>query len=384
MALTNAECRTATPGPKLEKLSDGGGLQLWVQPTGARLWRLAYRFRGKQKLLALGAYPTVSLSRARQARDDAKRLLAAGVDPGTERKRLTRKQAAAVTFRAIADEYLLKLKRERRAEATLTKAKWLLAFATAEFGETPIKDVDAPLILRALQAVERRGRYESARRLRSTVGSAFRYAIATARVNADPTYALRGALTHARPTPRAAITDPAALGALLRAIEAFDGQPGTRIALQLMALLFPRPGELRAAEWVEFDFSRAIWAIPAARTKMRRPHRVPLSRQAVDLLLVLKSLCGTSNLLFPSVRSLSRPISDNTMNAALRRLGYTKNEVTVHGFRASASSLLNEAGRWHPDAIERPTRPRRGKRDACCLCPRRVLGRTSGDDAMVG
>lgn len=271
--------------------------------------------------------------------DDAKRLLANGVDPGAERKRLTREHAAAVTFQAIADEYLSKLKREKRAEATLAKTTRLLAFATAEFGETPIKDVDAPSILKVLQAVERRGRYESARGLRSTIGSVFRYAIATARANTDPTYALRGALTQIRPTPRAAITAPAALGALLRAIEAFDGQPGTKIALQLMALLFPRPGELRAAEWVEFDFNRAIWTIPASHNKMRRPHRVPLSRQAVELLSVLKPLCGASNLLFPSVRSLSRPISDNTMNAALRRLGYTKEEVTAHGSRATASSF---------------------------------------------
>ncbi len=206
MALTDAECRTAIPGPKLEKLSDGGGLQLWVQPTGVRLWRLAYRFRGKQKSLALGVYPSVSLARARQAREDAKRLLAEGVDPGAERKRLRREHAAALTFQAIADEYLSKLKRERRAEATLAKVAWLLAFATVEFGEMPIKDVDAPLILKTLQALERRGRYESARRLRSTIGSVFRYAIATARVSTDPTYPLRGALTQIRPTPRAAIT----------------------------------------------------------------------------------------------------------------------------------------------------------------------------------
>ena len=169
MALTDAECRTATPGPKLEKISDGGGLQIWLQPTGVRLWRLAYRFRGKQKLLALGVYPTVLLARARQARDDAKRLSANGIDPGAERKRLTQEHAAAVTFQAIADEYLSKLKREKRAEATLAKTMWLMTFATAEFGKTPIKDIDAPSILKVLQAVQRRGRYESARRAATTV-----------------------------------------------------------------------------------------------------------------------------------------------------------------------------------------------------------------------
>jgi integrase len=353
MALTDAKCRAAQPEAKLQKLTDGGGLQLWVQPSGARLWRLAYRFGGKQKLLAVGVYPTISLARARQAREDAKRLLANGADPTSEKKRRKQEYTNAVTFRAIADEYLTKLKREGRADATIAKTEWLLAFADADLGNTPIRSVDAPAVLKVLRAVEIRGRYESARRLRSTIGSVFRYAIATARADADPTYALRGALIQVKATPRAAITDPKALGALLRAIDAFDGQPVTRIALQLIAFLFPRPGELRAAEWVEFDFARAIWTIPAARTKMRRPHRVPLASQAVELLSALQRLSRGRALLFPGVRSSSRPISDNTLNAALRRLGYAKDEVTSHGFRATASSLLNESGRWHPDAIER-------------------------------
>ena len=353
MALTDAKCRAAQPGAKLQKLTDGGGLQLWVQPSGARLWRLAYRFGGKQKLLALGVYPTISLARARQAREDAKRLLADGADPTLEKKRRKQEHTDAATFRAIADEYVTKLKREGRADATIAKTEWLLAFANDDLGNTPIRSVDAPAVLKVLRAVEIRGRYESARRLRSTIGSVFRYAIATARADADPTYALRGALIQVKATPRAAITDPKSLGALLRAIDAFDGQRGTRIALQLMAFLFPRPGELRAAEWVEFDFAHAIWTIPAARTKMRRPRRVPLASQVVELLSTLQQLSGGRTLLFPGVRSSSRPISDNTLNAALRRLGYAKDEATAHGFRASASSLLNESGRWHPDAIER-------------------------------
>ncbi|MBV9290085.1 MAG: DUF4102 domain-containing protein, partial [Hyphomicrobiales bacterium] len=241
MALTDAKCRSAQPGPKLQKLTDGGGLQLWVQPSGARLWRLAYRFSGKQKLLALGVYPTISLARARQAREDAKRLLAGGVDPALEKKRRAQELIDAVTFGTVADEYVAKLKREGRAAATIAKIEWLLAFALADFGAAPIKTVDAPTVLRVLRAVEVRGRYESAHRLREIIGSVFRYAIATARADADPTYALRGALIQVKATPRAAITDSKALGALLRAIDGFDGQPGTRIALQLMAFLFPRP-----------------------------------------------------------------------------------------------------------------------------------------------
>ncbi|TIU87441.1 MAG: integrase, partial [Mesorhizobium sp.] len=204
-----------------------------------------------------------------------------------------------------------------------------------------------------LRTVEVRGRYESARRLRSTIGSVFRYAIATARADTDPTSALRGALIRPTVTPRAAITDPKALGGLLRAIESFDGQPATRAALKLMALLFPRPGELRAAEWDEFDFKTSVWTIPEARMKMRRPHRVPLSRQAVCILAELRKISEIGTLLFPSVRSAARPISDNTLNAALRRMGYSKNEATAHGFRATASTLLNECGKWHPDAVER-------------------------------
>jgi len=270
-----------------------------------------------------------------------------------EKKRRKQEQTDAATLRAIADEYVTKLKREGRADATIAKTEWLLAFADADLGSMPIRSVDAPAVLKVLRAVEIRGRYESARRLRSTIGSVFRYAIATARADADPTYALRGALIQVKAPPRAAITDPKALGALLRASDPFDGQPGTRIALQLIAFLFPRPGELRVAEWVEFDFARAIWTIPAARTKMRRPHRVPLANQVLALLSALQLVTGGRTLLFPGVRSSSRPISDNTLNAALRRLGYAKDEATAHGFRASASTLLNESGRWHPDAIER-------------------------------
>jgi integrase len=352
MPLTDARCRSAQPGSKLQKLTDGDGLQLWLQPTGARLWRLAYRFGGKQKLLALGVYPTVPLARARQAREDARRLLADGLDPAVEKKRQAEARAGAPTFHSIADEYVTKLRRENRSEATIAKIEWLLGFANAEFGDDPIGQIAAPAILKVLQSLEVRGRYESARRLRSTIGSVFRYAIATARAEADPTYALRGALTQVKPTPRAAITDAEKFGALLRAVDTFDGQPGTRIALQLLALLFPRPGELRLAQWSEFDLERAVWSVPASRMKMRRPHRMPLPGQALELLGALR-LISKGNFLFPGIRSPSRPISDGTLNAALRRLGYGKDEATGHGFRATASSLLNESGKWHPDAIER-------------------------------
>jgi len=351
MPLSDLKCRNARPGEKLRKLSDGGGLQLWVQPTGSRLWRLAYRFGGKQKLLALGTYPIVTLKDARLEREEAKRLLFAGIDPSQQRKEETQQQGD--TFRLVADEYIAKIAKEGRAERTLTKVRWMLSFAYAAFGERSIKEVDAPAILDVLRGVEARGRHETARRLRSTIGSVFRYAIATARADTDPTLALKGALVRPVVQSRAAIIDPMKLGGLLRAIDGFEGQPSTHAALKLMPILFPRPGELRAAEWSEFDFETEVWKVPAGRMKMRREHRVPLPTQAITILESLREITGQGTLVFPSVRTIDRPISNGTLNAALRRLGYAKEEVTAHGFRASASSLLNESGKWHPDAIER-------------------------------
>jgi len=351
MPLSDLACRKAKTDSKLKKLSDGGGLQLWVQPSGSRLWRFAYRFSGKQKLLALGSYPIVSLANARQARDDAKRTLAAGIDPSEQRKEDAR--STDDTFRIIAEEYVAKLTAEGRAPNTLKKATWLLSLAYPIIGEKSIREITAPTVLDVLRRVEIRGRYETARRLRSTIGSVFRYAIATARANTDPTAALTGALIRPTPIPYAAIVEPKAFGALLRAIDGFEGQPSTHAALKLMPLLFPRPGELRAAEWSEFGMESKVWTVPPARMKKRREHRVPLSKQAISILKDMQEITGDGRLVFPSVRSVVRPISDGTLNAALRRLGYAKDEVTAHGFRASASSLLNECGKWHPDAIER-------------------------------
>lgn len=353
LPLTDTECRKTKPGPALRKLSDGGGLQLWVHPNGAKLWRVAYRFGGKQKLLAIGPYPTVSLAVAREAREAAKRRLVNGEDPSDIKRQLKAERATeGDSFRTIAEEYIAKLRREGRAETTIGKIEWLMTFAYPKIGKRPIKDIAAPDVLKALREVEKRGRYETARRLRSTIGSVFRYAVATARADNDPTGALKGALTAPVVKSRAAVTDPKAVGALLRAIDGFVGQPTTHAALRLMAILFPRPGELRAAEWTEFDLEQAVWTIPAARTKMRRPHRVPLPPQAIAILKQLREITG-GKLVFPSIRTVLRPISDNTLNAALRRLGYSQDDATAHGFRATASTLLNESGKWNADAIER-------------------------------
>jgi len=353
--LTDVQIRAAKPGAKPRKLSDGYGLHLLVTPSGGKLWRLQYRFDGKQKLLALGAYPVVSLLAARQRVGDLKEALKLGRDPAIQARvaKATRKIADANTFGLIADEYLEKYAREGRAEATVVKATWLINFARPALGERPITEITPIEVLAVLRQVERRGRLHSAGRLRTMIGSVFRYAIATARAKEDPTYALQGALTVAKTKSRAAIVDPEKLGGLLRAIEEADGQPTTKAALQLMALLFPRPGELRAAEWSEFDLKAGIWNIPTSHTKMRRPHRIPLPPQAVSLLKSLQLITGQGTLVLHSVRSVRAPISENTLNVALRRLGYGKDEMTSHGFRAAASTLLNESGKWNADAIER-------------------------------
>ena len=248
---------------------------------------------------------------------------------------------------------MAKLKRDGRAISTLNKLEWLLGFSYPSIGQKSLSDIRPTDVLELARAVELRGRFETARRLRSTIGSVFRFAIATARAETDPTLALRGALARPQTKSHAAIIDAKAFGALLRAIDGFQGQPTTHAALKLMALLFPRPGELRAAEWAEFDLSAETWTIPAARTKMRRVHCVPLTRQTLEILEGLQPITGMGRLVFPSVRTATKPISENTLNAALRRMGYGPDEATSHGFRASASTLLNESGNWNADAIER-------------------------------
>lgn len=354
MPLTDAACRAAKPREKLRKLSDGGGLQLWVQPTGVKLWRVAYRFDQKQKVLALGAYPFVSLAAAREARNDAKRQLLRGEDPGEQRKaaKVAAKQPVA-SFSAIAQDYVALQRRNKRATATLNKLEWLIGLAEARLGNKRLSDIKSPDVLEVLREIEGRERFETARRLRSTLGAIFRLGAAQGVTETDPTLALRGALARPPRKPRAAVTDARGFGALLRVIDGFDGQPTTRSALKLLTLLFPRPGELRGARWPEFDLDEAIWSVPGERMKMRRPHIVPLSRQAIEILTDLRRVTGDAPYVFPSLRTVHKPLSENTFNAALRRLGYSQSEATAHGFRASASTLLNESKRWHADAIER-------------------------------
>ena len=355
MALTDLAIKRALPGPKIFKLSDGGGLQLWVTPDGAKRWRLAYRFGGAQKILAIGVYPEVGLKHAREARESARKNLALGQDPSQLRRaaKAAKTEAGWNSFGAIAEELLEKKGRDRKAAATLRKFEWFMSFALPVLGSRPIAEISAREVLTVLKEVEARGIHETARKLRTAIGDVFRYAIATARAENDPTTALRGALVTPTVIPRAAIVAPNAFGGLLRAIEDYQGAIETRAALELLALTFVRPGELRAAEWGEFDLDAAIWEIPAGRMKMRRAHRVPLAPRAVVVLKQLRKSAAQGRFLFPSVRSVARCMSENTLNAALRRMGFKNEDMTSYGFRASASSMLNESGLWNADAIER-------------------------------
>jgi integrase len=354
MPLSDTACRSAKGRERDFKLSDGGGLYLLVKPNGNRLWNQAYRFAGKQKKLSHGPYPAVSLAQARALRDDAKRLLASGTDPAAHKKanKLALALSSENTFGRIAAEHLARLEDGGAAPATVAKNRWMLVdLAGPELGHRPISDITAAEILAVLQHVERSGRRETARRLRSVIGTVFRLAVATLRAPGDPTAALRGALQAPKVQHRAAITDEKHLGGLLANIDQYDGWPTLRCALKFTALTFARPGEVRGATWAEIDMENAVWRIDERRTKVRRSHEIPLSRQALDLLKETKQVARASALVFPSIRSNARPLSENAMNSALRRMGYTQDEMTAHGFRSTASSILNEQG-FRPDVIE--------------------------------
>ena len=355
MPLSDIKIRNLKPREKAYKVSDFDSLYVTVKPNGSKLWHMKYRLDGKEKTLSIGVYPATTLKQARLTRDAARAMVAQGEDPSEakqEQKRIKR-EANGQTFAKISDAFLSKQRKEGKSAATLSKTEYHLKLANKDFGRRPVSEITAPMILKTLRKVEAKGNYETAHRLRARIGSVFRFAVASGIAETDPTYALRDALIRPTRVHRAAITDPKALGELLNAIDCFDGQTTTRIGLQLLAMLAQRPGELRHAKWAEFDWDRAIWSIPAAKMKMRRDHSVPLPAQALELLEELRSLTSASDYLFPSLRSWHRPMSENTLNAALRRLGYAGDEMTAHGFRATFSTLANESGLWNPDAIER-------------------------------
>jgi len=296
------------------------------------------------------------LAKARELRDEARRQLSEGIDPSLDRKKAkaAAQFEAANTFAVIAVEYIEeKMAGEGRAEGTLKKARWFLKLLSPAIGKMPVTDVDPQMLLAALRKLEAKGNYETAKKCRSFASRVFRYAIWTGRGEHDPTSALRGALVTPKAKHYAAILEPAKLGQFLKTVEDYDGHPITKLAVQITPHVFVRPGELRHAEWDEFDLKAAIWRIPEGKMKARRPHSVPLSSQVLALLGDLQKITGNEGYVFPSFYSSKRPMSENTVNAAFRRMGFSKNEVTAHGFRATASTLLNESGRWHHDAIER-------------------------------
>lgn len=354
MPLTDIQIRNAKAGDKPRKLADANGLYLYVSAAGGKSWRLDYNFFGKRKTLTLGIYPTLTLADARSQRDEAKRKLAEGLDPSLAKKRqqLEAKAAAGNTFGLIAGEFIEKLRRDKRAEPTITKNTWMLTVLAAKLAPYPITQITAKDVLSVLTSIEKSGRIESALATRSTIGRVFRYAIATARADADPTSALRGALQRHVPTSHPALTTSRELGGVMRAIYGYEGWPSLVAALKIQALCFARPGETRSMEWGEIDFKSAIWTIPAAKAKMRREHHIPLSRQALEVITTMKELYGEGAYVFPSMMSGKKLLSENSMNSALRRMGIGGDEHTAHGFRSSASSILNESGEFKPDVIE--------------------------------
>jgi integrase len=323
MKLTDSEIEALAIEPKSYKRADGRGLYILVAPTGSKHWRMNYRFDGRQKTLAFGSWPVVTLEEAREKCIKAKRLLKQDIDPGGVRKTIRpgRKRSAPDSFNTIADEFLHKRKLDGLAETTLGKKAWLLDLARERLGPMLITEIKPADVLTVLRSVEARGTYETAKRLRTTIGEVFRYAVATLRAETDPTPVLRGALISPKTRHMPAIIEEDEFGRLVRAIWRYEGRGGTATALKLMALLFPRPGELRHARWSEFDFNKAVWTIPAERMKMRREHRKPLPPAVLHLLIDLRGTNGPEDYVFPATTNPERPMSENTMNGALERLG---------------------------------------------------------------
>jgi len=360
MALSDVKLRNFKAGikpdgsitDKIYRVFDEKGLYIEVTPKGAKRWRFKYRFQGKEGLLSVGVYPDVSLKQARARRDDLRKQIADGIDPSHVRKVKKQSTSDQNSFEAIAREWHNKFSAgwsESHSSRTILRLEqnvfpWL--------GVKKLDEVTAPELLTVLRRIENRGALETAHRVNQICGQVFRYGIATGRAERDPAADLKGALPPAKVKHHPSITDPVKVGALMRAIQGFTGTIITATALKLSPLVFVRPGELRQAEWSEIDLDNAEWRIPPEKMKMGVVHIVPLSKQAVEVLKVIQPLTGRDKYVFPSNRTITRPMSNNTVNAALRRLGYTKDEMTAHGFRSMASTILNEQG-WNSDAIER-------------------------------
>lgn len=364
MALTELQIKNLKPTDKQQKLSDSGGLQLLVHPNGSKYWRLAYRFDSKQKTLSLGVYPAVSLAQARIKRDEAKALLSSRKDPGEHVTKKAKKSViveaqkvdavnAELLFEFVATEWFTKHAVNWKATHANKIINRLKADVFPWIGKRPTNEITPPELLAVIRRIESRGALETAHRVLANCGQIYRYAVATGRAERNQAADLRGALPPVNGTHFASITEPKDIGELLRAIEGYKGGFVTRCAMQLAPLVFVRPTELRHAEWCEMDLDNAEWRIPANKMKMKAIHIVPLSTQAVAILREIQPLTGAGRYVFAGAYDANRPMSENTVNKALRSLGYdTKTRMTGHGFRSMASTLLNEQG-YNPDAIER-------------------------------
>jgi integrase len=353
MRLTNVVVRNATPQEKPYKLVDGRGLYVLVNKAG-KYFRWDYRFAGKRKTLALGVYPEISLKEAREKHEDLRRMLARDIDPMEIKKQKKAEIQAEVenTFEFVAREWFVKNNAVWTAKHADTIISRLQNNIFPWLGFVEVSAVTAPMLLEVLRRIEERGALETAHRVKQICGQVFRYAVATGRAERDPSFDLRGALAPTKSKSMATITDPKKIGVLMRAIDGYQGSIITRCALKFAPLTFVRPGELRHAEWTEFNLDEFEWKIPSEKMKMRTVHIVPLSLQAITVLKEIRPLTGNGKYVFPSLRSGGRPMSNNTILAALRSMGYTKEEMTGHGFRAMASTLLHEQG-WSSDVIER-------------------------------
>lgn len=354
MPLTHTAITKAKPTGKTQRLFDGGGLYLEVSPKGGKWWRLKYRHGGKEKRLSLGTFPDTSLAEARERRDAARKLLGSGIDPGAQRKatKAAAEEHSANSFEVVAREWHAK---RSATWVDLHASRIMLRLENDIFpwlGNRPIADITAKEFLLTVNRIVDRGAVESAHRVLQNCGQVLRYAISTGRTDRNPIADLRGALPPVKPKNLAAITDPAAIGGLLRAIDGYQGTFITKCALRLAPLVFVRPGELRHAEWREFNLDKAEWNIPAEKMKMRLPHLVPLAPQAIEILRDLYPLTGTDKYLFPSARSSKRPMSNNAVLSALRRMGFASEEMSGHGFRAMARTVLDEVLHFRPEYIE--------------------------------
>lgn len=354
LPLTDIQVKTAKPQSKDYKLSDGGGLYILVKPTGGKLWRFKYRFGGKEKLLTFKAYPDVTLSEARKLRDNARQLVASGIDPVVTRKaqKAAQGEQDANSFEVIAREWHIKFSNTWVASHAKHKIERLEKTVFPWIGAKPIKEITASDVLSVLRRLESRGILDTAHRVRFECGAVFRYAIATGRAERDPSADLKGALPPVKGGHHAAPTDPKEVAPLLQSIDAFTGSFVVKCALQLAPLLFVRPGELRSAKWCEVDFENSQWCIPAEKMKMKQPHIVPLSKQSLKILHDLYYLTCHSEYVFPCNRSPLRCMSENAVNAGLRRMGFDKSEITGHGFRAMARTILDEVLGIRTDFIE--------------------------------